>query len=158
MFNRVVWYSEWEWSLEGLNVMTFLNVITFGPLTFGFSALLRTSTSSRSIKTQQKNSCPHAWSVTHMNIFHADLCKSGKGRQHKNALASPEFFFFLLVGGLPFPCNLVHKVFSTNHTSMSSKSIALKSLSHWYQERYWSAFSLFWRLLIWCQKHISKGL
>ena len=33
---------------------------------------------------------PHAWSITHMNIFYSDPYKSGKGRQYK-ALPSPEF-------------------------------------------------------------------
>ena len=43
-----------------------------------FLRFLCTSNSSRSIKTQQKNSAnnqpswPHAWSIRHINIFHAD--------------------------------------------------------------------------------------
>ena len=46
------------------------------------------------------------------------------------------------VSGLPSACKLVHEVLtSALITSISSKSFALKSLSQWYKERYWSAFS-----------------
>ena len=60
-----------------------------GYLPCSFSAFSWTPTSSRSTKTQQKNlanihpSWPHAWSVTYVNIFHADPSKSSKRRQCK---------------------------------------------------------------------------
>ena len=55
-------------------------------------------TSSQSLKTQKKkkkNSVniqpfwPHAWSITHVNIFHAGPYKSGKGRQYKKCTSEP---------------------------------------------------------------------
>ena len=83
---------------------------------------------------------PHAWSIAHMNVFYSDPYKSGKGRQYKKCSSEPGIwsvdFLFLIFGS--WSVN-----FSTDHTSTSPKSAALKSLSQWYNESYWSAFSLF---------------
>ena len=83
---------------------------------------------------------PYAWSIAHMNVFYSDPYKSGKGRQYKKCSSKPGIwsvdFLFLIFGS--WSVN-----FSTDHTSTSSKSAALKSLSQWYNESYWSAFSLF---------------
>ena len=57
--------------------------------------VLRLSPQKRKKKKKKKNSAniqpfwPHAWSITHMNIFYAGPYKSGKGRQYKNCTSEP---------------------------------------------------------------------
>ena len=74
---------------------------------------------------------------------------------NKTLRSTMEYMFSLepiLFGQDDFPFRVIWFInvnFNTDHTSIWSKSVALKSRSQWYKEKYWSAFSLFWHLWIW---------